>query len=106
MKPFLVDERVARDSAADGERDEHAFAAAREAAHEEDADGDETDADGCHRRDMAAEHDGRPEQDKQRSRPTSDRIYDGQLASAVGDRKSTRLNSSHPSISYAVFCLK
>src|SRR5690348_6732701 len=26
--------------------------------------------------------------------------------SAVEDRKSTRLNSSHPSISYAVFCLK
>src|SRR6266487_1546383 len=25
---------------------------------------------------------------------------------AEGDRKSTRLNSSHPSISYAVFCLK
>src|SRR5690348_18127511 len=25
---------------------------------------------------------------------------------ANGDRKSTRLNSSHPSISYAVFCLK
>src|SRR5438876_8754495 len=25
---------------------------------------------------------------------------------ASGDRKSTRLNSSHPSISYAVFCLK
>src|SRR4051794_41704072 len=25
---------------------------------------------------------------------------------AVLDRKSTRLNSSHPSISYAVFCLK
>src|SRR5690348_17716618 len=24
----------------------------------------------------------------------------------VPDRKSTRLNSSHPSISYAVFCLK
>src|SRR5438128_8513067 len=24
----------------------------------------------------------------------------------VGDRKSTRLNSSHGSISYAVFCLK
>src|SRR5690348_18141834 len=24
----------------------------------------------------------------------------------IGDRKSTRLNSSHPSISYAVFCLK
>src|SRR5690348_17598381 len=29
--------------------------------------------------------------------------YDGWL---VVDRKSTRLNSSHPSISYAVFCLK
>src|SRR5690348_17364665 len=28
-------------------------------------------------------------------------------ATAAGpDRKSTRLNSSHPSISYAVFCLK
>src|SRR5690348_17872532 len=25
---------------------------------------------------------------------------------ALTDRKSTRLNSSHPSISYAVFCLK
>src|SRR5690348_17956974 len=28
------------------------------------------------------------------------------LAHHAGDRKSTRLNSSHPSISYAVFCLK
>src|SRR5690348_17686225 len=28
------------------------------------------------------------------------------LEAEVGDRKSTRLNSSHPSISYAVFCLK
>src|SRR4051794_41412220 len=27
-------------------------------------------------------------------------------AKAEADRKSTRLNSSHPSISYAVFCLK
>src|SRR5690348_18038471 len=27
-------------------------------------------------------------------------------AGGVEDRKSTRLNSSHPSISYAVFCLK
>src|SRR5690348_18001206 len=27
-------------------------------------------------------------------------------ASGARDRKSTRLNSSHPSISYAVFCLK
>src|SRR5437763_9638710 len=28
------------------------------------------------------------------------------LASTSGDRKSTRLNSSHRCISYAVFCLK
>src|SRR5689334_23902278 len=28
------------------------------------------------------------------------------VALAVQDRKSTRLNSSHSSISYAVFCLK
>src|SRR3989449_11780262 len=28
------------------------------------------------------------------------------LGAAVGDRKSTRLNSSHGYISYAVFCLK
>src|SRR5690348_10935610 len=29
-----------------------------------------------------------------------------QSAEKIEDRKSTRLNSSHPSISYAVFCLK
>src|SRR3712207_6972635 len=29
-----------------------------------------------------------------------------QVHRAVGDRKSTRLNSSHANISYAVFCLK
>src|SRR2546427_6158134 len=29
-----------------------------------------------------------------------------QCALALGDRKSTRLNSSHSQISYAVFCLK
>src|SRR5258708_24273878 len=29
-----------------------------------------------------------------------------EVASLVGDRKSTRLNSSHQIISYAVFCLK
>src|SRR3712207_7660084 len=28
------------------------------------------------------------------------------LSVAAGDRKSTRLNSSHANISYAVFCLK
>src|SRR5207249_9867542 len=30
----------------------------------------------------------------------------GFVSIAAGDRKSTRLNSSHVSISYAVFCLK
>src|SRR5690242_21610884 len=33
-------------------------------------------------------------------------LVDGQLLHVVQDRKSTRLNSSHMSISYAVFCLK
>src|SRR5690348_2873032 len=31
---------------------------------------------------------------------------DGGAHWSTADRKSTRLNSSHPSISYAVFCLK
>src|SRR5688572_13426563 len=30
----------------------------------------------------------------------------GEAGRALGDRKSTRLNSSHSQISYAVFCLK
>src|SRR5690625_2654306 len=35
------------------------------------------------------------------------RALDGlRFVAAVGDRKSTRLNSSHVAISYAVFCLK
>src|SRR4051794_41228252 len=38
---------------------------------------------------------GKENPPRQRGRPTS-----------LPDRKSTRLNSSHPSISYAVFCLK
>src|SRR3712207_7844828 len=33
-------------------------------------------------------------------------ILQGQQAATVLDRKSTRLNSSHANISYAVFCLK
>src|SRR5438477_8023725 len=33
-------------------------------------------------------------------------MSDGHCRPCVGDRKSTRLNSSHMSISYAVFCLK
>src|SRR3712207_7873795 len=31
---------------------------------------------------------------------------EAELAVLAGDRKSTRLNSSHANISYAVFCLK
>src|SRR5690348_17801984 len=36
----------------------------------------------------------------------SRRPKDGRYGENPKDRKSTRLNSSHPSISYAVFCLK
>src|SRR5437660_9731926 len=39
--------------------------------------------------------------------PGVDKIaFTGSAAPAVSDRKSTRLNSSHVAISYAVFCLK
>src|SRR3712207_7337890 len=34
-----------------------------------------------------------------------DGVWGGRVG-GVGDRKSTRLNSSHANISYAVFCLK
>src|SRR3712207_8425174 len=37
-----------------------------------------------------------------RAQPTSHPAYEGRAQ----DRKSTRLNSSHANISYAVFCLK
>src|SRR5690348_17807334 len=33
-------------------------------------------------------------------------VGNGKRGPITEDRKSTRLNSSHPSISYAVFCLK
>src|SRR3712207_8974001 len=33
-------------------------------------------------------------------------VFDVPFELALGDRKSTRLNSSHANISYAVFCLK
>src|SRR5699024_12275442 len=38
--------------------------------------------------------------------PLPYRLATAQYGAADGDRKSTRLNSSHVSISYAVFCLK
>src|SRR5690606_41657393 len=47
------------------------------------------------------------------TRPTSDRVREAMFTSLEAmsgglarDRKSTRLNSSHVKISYAVFCLK
>src|SRR5438132_8218841 len=49
------------------------------------------------------------------SEPDDDELVDAMLfelqiqigvGKAAGDRKSTRLNSSHTEISYAVFCLK
>src|SRR3712207_6686798 len=39
-----------------------------------------------------------------KERPLS--ASEGSLSGVAGDRKSTRLNSSHANISYAVFCLK
>src|SRR5207253_9964462 len=44
----------------------------------------------------------------ERRRPGEDLAQDGPQAEHVAgrDRKSTRLNSSHVAISYAVFCLK
>src|SRR5258707_5145783 len=36
----------------------------------------------------------------------SQRTYSSSLIATLLDRKSTRLNSSHANISYAVFCLK
>src|SRR2546427_7398991 len=46
------------------------------------------------------QHTPRPHLDERR------RPLGGEPPHAVGDRKSTRLNSSHSQISYAVFCLK
>src|SRR5690242_21572028 len=40
------------------------------------------------------------------ARPFRQQAVGESCRNAVGDRKSTRLNSSHMSISYAVFCLK
>src|SRR3712207_8378330 len=38
--------------------------------------------------------------------PAAGRLAHGPGAAGAADRKSTRLNSSHANISYAVFCLK
>src|SRR5258708_30199649 len=41
-----------------------------------------------------------------RERPRYETLRCFRVAAGTGDRKSTRLNSSHQIISYAVFCLK
>src|SRR3712207_9136198 len=41
-----------------------------------------------------------------RQRSPNDPGAEQRTAAETGDRKSTRLNSSHANISYAVFCLK
>src|SRR2546426_4124822 len=45
-------------------------------------------------------------EDPRRRRHPAQRQAAGRSADGQGDRKSTRLNSSHLVISYAVFCLK
>src|SRR5699024_12096360 len=58
--------------------------------------------------------DGRPPHDAVPAHPVADligvvspgRLHELRRYCLVQDRKSTRLNSSHVSISYAVFCLK
>src|SRR3712207_7054346 len=49
---------------------------------------------------------GGPTRGGLRSRPGQPRGRSVRHGSAIRDRKSTRLNSSHANISYAVFCLK
>src|SRR5690348_17961205 len=44
--------------------------------------------------------------DRRRPQAAVEVIVQQDLRRVTEDRKSTRLNSSHPSISYAVFCLK
>src|SRR5438309_4494487 len=54
-------------------------------------------------------HDALPISDRRPARDADHRdARDGvaERPDRAGDRKSTRLNSSHSSISYAVFCLK
>src|SRR3712207_7111049 len=58
----------------------------------------------AHGRPRGPRREGRPDADARGRRPRpadADGAADGR-----GDRKSTRLNSSHANISYAVFCLK
>src|SRR5207245_10214540 len=49
---------------------------------------------------------GTPASMSARLAPQTEAMEDEPFDSVISDRKSTRLNSSHGSISYAVFCLK
>src|SRR5256885_16633088 len=51
-------------------------------------------------------HDALPISVRTLPRPLGEPAYSQEWAHQRGDRKSTRLNSSHLVISYAVFCLK
>src|SRR5438876_6486158 len=54
-------------------------------------------------------HDALPISDGEAGRVVQEVLYAAYASAGLGrkvDRKSTRLNSSHPSTSYAVFCLK
>src|SRR3712207_7412812 len=58
-----------------------------------------------------AEHDGSRRGERRAARDADqrrvgERIAEQALQQSARDRKSTRLNSSHANISYAVFCLK
>src|SRR5690625_6302493 len=67
---------------------------------------------GCFRHRLVSDHNGKVFPTHVGVFPASLRVYDAYrcLPHACGgvseDRKSTRLNSSHVAISYAVFCLK
>src|SRR5690625_5722620 len=54
----------------------------------------------------ARRHDGGPGDDHSRQRGRRRWPLHRRFGFRPGDRKSTRLNSSHVAISYAVFCLK
>src|SRR5690348_17598841 len=83
-----------RDHAVDDRRSQPDVAR-RDIAEPGAAAGDPVQADGA---------DEEPEQEQDAGDHTADGDGRSQRTGGQEDRKSTRLNSSHPSISYAVFC--
>src|SRR3712207_8950624 len=69
---------------------------------------DQRDERGAYIGQKEKQHDDHEKSSLEQSVPhVTDGIFDEPaLAEDVRDRKSTRLNSSHANISYAVFCLK